>query len=182
MTRLLWLAWLICRSVSYNTTLHDWDIKWFQTRWLKCPAFKTHKKCGRPDFPSRLCRSRKSLAASSLASRGGSATKKVPQAPESCQLRRVHQGVFVWIAWLHRGAFTSFPKKLTNAWQFPCRATKHACSWPSRYSARLQVVPRFSSGIVERAICERAWKLPHARKGNTRRGEGKMRDVCWPAN
>ena len=36
---------------------------------------------------------------------------------------------------------------------------------------RLRVVPHFSSGIVERAKRERAWKLPHARKGDTRRGE-----------
>ena len=36
-------------------------------------------------------KSRKSLAASTLASHGGSATKKVPQAPESCQLHRLHQ-------------------------------------------------------------------------------------------
>ena len=31
---------------------------------------------------------------------------------------------------------------------------------------RLRVVPHFSSGIVERAKCERAWKSPHARKGD----------------
>ena len=55
MTRLFCLAWLVCRSVSYYRTLHDWVIKWFQTRWQKCPAFKTYKKCGRPDFPPRLC-------------------------------------------------------------------------------------------------------------------------------
>ena len=36
------------------------------------------------------------------------------------------------------------------------------------------VVPHFSSGIVERAKRERAWKSPHARKGDTRRGERKM--------
>ena len=41
---------------------------------------------------------------------------------------------------------------------------------------RLRVVPHFSSGIVERAKRERAWKSPHARKGDTRRGERKMRD------
>ena len=33
--------------------------------------------------------------------------------------------------------------------------------------ARLRVVPHFSSGIVERAKRERAWKSPHARKGDT---------------
>ena len=41
-------------------------------------------------------------------------------------------------------------------------------------SNRLQVVPHFSSGIVERAKRERAWKSPHARKGDTRRGERKI--------
>ena len=88
----------------------------------------------------------------------------------------LHQGVFVWTAWPHRGAFTSFPKKLTNARQLPRRGNEHACNWRSRYSARLQVVPHFSSGIVERAKCECAWKSSHARKGNTRQGERKMRD------
>ena len=34
---------------------------------------------------------------------------------------------------------------------------------------RLRVVPHFSSGIVEGAKRERAWKSPHARKGDTRR-------------
>ena len=155
---------------------------WFQTRWKKCGTFKTHKKCtGRPDFPSWQSHSRKSLAASPLVSRGGSTTKK-PQAPESRQLRRLHQVVFVWTAWPHRGAFASFPKKLTNARQLPGRGNEHACNWLSLYSARLQVVHHFSSGIVERAKCERGWKSPHARKGNTRRGERKMRNVCWPAN
>ena len=32
---------------------------------------------------------------------------------------------------------------------------------------RLRVVPHFSSGIVERAKRERAWKSSHARKGDT---------------
>ena len=41
---------------------------------------------------------------------------------------------------------------------------------------RLRVVPHLSSGIVERAKREGAWKSPHARKGDTRRGERKMRD------
>ena len=38
-------------------------------------------------------------------------------------------------------------------------------------STRLRVVPHVSSGIVERAKRERAWKSPHARRGNTRRGD-----------
>ena len=48
---------------------------------------------------------------------------------------------------------------------------------------RLRAVPHFSSGIVERAKRERAWKSTHARKGDTRRGERKMRDYrqsLWP--
>ena len=41
---------------------------------------------------------------------------------------------------------------------------------------RLRVVRHFSSGLAKRAKRERAWKSPHARKGDTRRGERKMRD------
>ena len=167
MTRRLRLAWHVCRSVSYYTILHDWVIKWFQTRWQKCTAFKTHEKCGRPDFPLWLCHSRKSLAASPLASRG---TKKVPRTPESRQLCRLHRGIFVWTAWPHRGTFASFPKKLTNARQLPGRRNEYACNWLSHYSARLQVVPHFSSGIVKQAKCESAWKSPHARKGDMQQG------------
>ena len=44
------------------------------------------------------------------------------------------------------------------------------------YLYRLWVVPHFSSGIVERVKRERAWKSPHARKGDMRRGERKMVD------
>ena len=43
-------------------------------------------------------------------------------------------------------------------------------------STRLREVPHFSSGIVERAKREHAWKSPHARKGETRWGKRKMRD------
>ena len=42
------------------------------------------------------------------------------------------------------------------------------------HGSRLRVVPHFSSGIVGRAKRERAWKSPHARKGDTRRGGRKM--------
>ena len=41
---------------------------------------------------------------------------------------------------------------------------------------RLPVVSHFSSEIVERVKRERAWKSPHTGKGDTRRGERKMRD------
>ena len=56
------------------------------------------------------------------------------------------------------------------------------CLWGTR---RLRVVPHFSSGIVERAKREGAWKSSHARKCDTRRGERKMRDYrqspsFWP--
>ena len=114
MTRLLCLPWLVCRSVSYYTNLHDWIIKWFQTRWQKCPAFKTCKKCGRPDFPSQLCRSWKSLAVSKLASNGGSATKQVPQAPESHQLRRLHREFLYELTGPTVGHLHLFLKKLID--------------------------------------------------------------------
>ena len=57
--------------------------------------------------------------------------------------------------------------------------------YPGRPGYRLRVVPHFSSGIVERAKRECAWKSLHARKGDTRRGERKMRDYrqslsFWP--
>ena len=50
---------------------------------------------------------------------------------------------------------------------------------------RLRVVPHFSSEMVERAKRERAWKSPHARKGDTWREGRKMRDYrqspsFWP--
>ena len=45
---------------------------------------------------------------------------------------------------------------------------------------RLPVVPHFSSEIVEWAKRERVWKSPHAGKGDTRRGERKMRPfLVW---
>ena len=45
-----------------------------------------------------------------------------------------------------------------------------------KVSVRLRVAPHFSSGIVEWAKRERAWKSPQARKSDTRRAERKMRD------
>ena len=53
--------------------------------------------------------------------------------------------------------------------------------FPVDNQSRLRVVPHFSSGIVERAKRERTWKSPHARKGDTRRGERKMGFVCSPS-
>ena len=57
-------------------------------------------------------------------------------------------------------------------------AKQQLCTYITRFFAflccrcttttRLRVVPHFSSGIVERAKRERAWKSPHARKGDTR--------------
>ena len=45
----------------------------------------------------------------------------------------------------------------------------NAIAFPNTYPLdRLRVVLHFSSGIVERAKRERAWKSPHARKGDTR--------------
>ena len=50
---------------------------------------------------------------------------------------------------------------------------------------RLRVVPHFSSEIVEQGKCERVWKSPHARKGDTRQEEREMRHYrqspsFWP--
>ena len=50
--------------------------------------------------------------------------------------------------------------------------SKFNFQWWSRN--RLRVVPHFSSGIVERAKRKRAWKSALARKGDTRREEGKI--------
>ena len=47
-------------------------------------------------------------------------------------------------------------------------------AWTTVSNSRLQVVPHFSSGIVERTKRDRAWKSPHARKGDTQRGERKF--------
>ena len=55
----------------------------------------------------------------------------------------------------YKGFSIIFPKILDAIWRI----------------ARLQVVPHFSSEIVKRAKRERAWKSPHARKGDTRVGE-----------
>ena len=49
--------------------------------------------------------------------------------------------------------------------------SKITTKWPLSPYNRLRVVPHFSSGIVERAKRERAWKSPHARKGDTRQGQ-----------
>ena len=42
------------------------------------------------------------------------------------------------------------------------------CQTTNNSSCGLRVVPHFSSGIVERAKRERAWKSPHARQSDTR--------------
>ena len=52
---------------------------------------------------------------------------------------------------------------------------KFKCSLKTSVSLVLARL-RLSSGIVERAKRERAWKSPHARKGDTLRGERKMRE------
>ena len=75
MTWLLRLASLVCRSVSYYITLHDWVIKWFQISSQKWAAFKLIRNAASRIFP--------------LTSHGGSATKNVHRAHESSQLRRL---------------------------------------------------------------------------------------------
>ena len=124
-TWLLRLAWLVCRSDSYYTTLHDWVIKWFQTRWQKWAAFKTHKKCGRQDLPLRLRRSRKSLAASSSPRVAAPPPKKYPgqknpasyagyspkyKTHQRARSRGVTRAVFyplIWLANIKAKGFTS---------------------------------------------------------------------------
>ena len=69
---------------------------------------------------------------------------------------------------------------LSEMWKFPamfCHAGPSSlvvvfagCLFLLSYLHRLRVVPHFSSGIVERTKRERAWKSPHARKGDTQRG------------
>ena len=60
----------------------------------------------------------------------------------------------------------------------------------SPFPSRLRVVPHISSRILERVKRERAWKSPHARNGDTRRGERivimssvdsgwRVFDRCW---
>ena len=44
---------------------------------------------------------------------------------------------------------------------------------------RLRVVPHFSSGIVERAKRERAWKSPHARKADTLSPRRVLPFLAW---
>ena len=60
---------------------------------------------------------------------------------------------------------------------------KFKCSLKTSVSlvlARLRIVPHLFSGIVERAKRERAQKSPHARKGDTLRGEKKMISTSSP--
>ena len=56
----------------------------------------------------------------------------------------------------------------SHSWFFHTwpNANSHV-SQKSLLAGRLRVVPHFSSGIVERAKRERAWKSPDARKGDT---------------
>ena len=76
-------------------------------------------------------------------------------------------------------SYTRYPKKcFTQTYRGLYGDAMLVLTWMSSNTAdgRLRVVPHFSSGIVERAKPERAWKLPHTRKSDTRRGERKMRD------
>ena len=62
----------------------------------------------------------------------------------------------------------SRPKWVKSIPVFRAKRRKNRIVWGGTCLYRLRVVPHFSSGIVERAKRERAWKLPHARKGDTR--------------
>ena len=65
------------------------------------------------------------------------------------------------------------PKWVKSIPVFRAKRRKNRIVWSGTCLYRLRVVPHFSSGIVERAKRERAWKLPHARKGDTRLGKRK---------
>ena len=67
-----------------------------------------------------------------------------------------------------------FIAKRKSRW--PCDArTRRDYKPRSSVLREERVVPYFSSRIVKRAKRERAWKSPHSRKSNTRRGERKIR-------
>ena len=91
-------------------------------------------------------------------------------------------GGFMWRNILDQFFLRHFPfDKLTNDWRSRWTAFVPKNSPPSipytnwicmseltcAEGHRLRVVPHFSSGIVERAKRKRAWKSPHARKGDT---------------
>ena len=72
---------------------------------------------------------------------------------------------------------------LTYFQDFPCFGVFFDLTQFNRYKLscppRLWVVPHFSSGIVGRAKRKRAWKSPHARKGDTQRGGNAFSRVGW---
>ena len=61
-----------------------------------------------------------------------------------------------------------FEKQAFSSLNVGDNVTTHRGMW--LVTIRLRVVPHFSTVIVEQAKRERAWKSPHARKGDTRRG------------
>ena len=75
-----------------------------------------------------------------------------------CSLKEVH--------WLQKQSF--FPVQIVfQAITQQCRRVYFELGLPTTS----RVVPHFSSGIVDRAKRQRARKSPHARKGDTRRGD-----------
>ena len=60
------------------------------------------------------------------------------------------------------------PSDISPSVYYPSWNLLRRCISPSSRNCRLRVVPHFSSGIVQRAKRELAWKSPHARKGDTR--------------
>ena len=77
----------------------------------------------------------------------------------------VHILVFYNISFFLSSSTRRFPiNYFLVAWQWKRSIEKKW--WLRPWVCRLWVVPHFSSGIVERAKRERAWKSPHARKGD----------------
>ena len=81
---------------------------------------------------------------------------------------------FIYIRWKVSCHFVS--RKELLLWPSGAVVELASLMWTCGSSSRLRVVPHFSSRIVKPAKRECAWKSPHARKGDTRWGERKMRD------
>ena len=79
-----------------------------------------------------------------------------------CEASLYQQFFITWYTW--SGQSSGCPR---------CTPWKEQRNSSQQFADRLRIVPHLSSGIVERAKRERAWKSPHARKGDTRREERK---------
>ena len=103
-----------------------------------------------------------------------------------CQISRTNHAIICFYYWYFKLSWMTTALIQSNCGNFPCSSIRYRILLDVLFRClgflkhllmpRLRVVPHFSSGIVERAKRDRAWKSPHARKGDTRRGEREMRD------